>query len=341
MTEPNVARMGQHSLERWPQLLQSLATPVYFQRNGTLIVWHRQDGPRPSAGWPVRQKLPPQHQPGRAPSNWMPSAWPPLSLALQALSGGHLAAGTRASWTTASCCPPGGRTAHPGRGPALAQPQRAERLRPGQPGQPDLVLDCRGLGASTAWPQLRGVRGEVIRVHAPEVTLQRPTRLIHPRYSLYIAPKENHVFVIGATEIESSDAGPASLRSMMERSSALDTVHSGFAEARIRGTEHGCADPARDLPALRRVGQRRACRSMAVPPWLHDEPHHARHHPAGTGRRHQPSGRTDAGAGAARLNFAVMHILINQQPVVLAEGQRHRGRCPGAVECRNHPTRWR
>lgn len=60
---------------------------------------------------------------------------------------------------------------HPGRGPALAQPQRAERLVSGQPGQPDLVLDCRGLGASTAWPQLRGVRGEVIRVHAPEVTL--------------------------------------------------------------------------------------------------------------------------------------------------------------------------
>lgn len=45
VTEPNVVRMGQHSLERWPQLLHSLATPVYFQRNGTLIVWHRQDGP--------------------------------------------------------------------------------------------------------------------------------------------------------------------------------------------------------------------------------------------------------------------------------------------------------
>ena len=28
------------------------------------------------------------------------------------------------------------------------------------------------------------VRGEVVRLHAPDVTLQRPTRLIHPRYQI-------------------------------------------------------------------------------------------------------------------------------------------------------------
>ena len=32
------------------------------------------------------------------------------------------------------------------------------------------------------------VYGEVIRIHAPEVTLTRPTRLLHPRYPIYIAP---------------------------------------------------------------------------------------------------------------------------------------------------------
>ena len=37
----------------------------------------------------------------------------------------------------------------------------------------------------------------------PEITLNRPVRLLHPRYPLYIAPKENHIFVIGATQIES------------------------------------------------------------------------------------------------------------------------------------------
>ena len=44
---------------------------------------------------------------------------------------------------------------------------------PGQAGQPDWVLDCRGLGARAQWPQLRGLRGEVVRLHAPDVTLQR------------------------------------------------------------------------------------------------------------------------------------------------------------------------
>ena len=73
----------------------------------------------------------------------------------------------------------------------------------------------------------------MIRVHAPEVGLLRPTRLIHPRYPLYIAPKPGGVFVIGATEIESEDLSPASVRSTLELLSAAYTVHSGFGEARI------------------------------------------------------------------------------------------------------------
>jgi glycine oxidase len=73
----------------------------------------------------------------------------------------------------------------------------------------------------------------VVRLHAPDVTLQRPTRLIHPRYPIYIAPKEDHVFVIGATEIETEDLSPASVRSTLELLSAAYTVHPGFAEARI------------------------------------------------------------------------------------------------------------
>lgn len=101
----------------------------------------------------------------------------------------------------------------------------------------DWVIDCRGLGAKASWADthnpLRGVRGEVIRVHAPEVKLKRPTRLIHPRYPIYIAPKENDLYVIGATEIESDDLSPVSVRSSMELLSAAYSVHSGFAEARI------------------------------------------------------------------------------------------------------------
>lgn len=119
------------------------------------------------------------------------------------------------------------------------------------------MIDARGLGARTEWKSLRGIRGEVVRVYAPEVTLQRPTRLVHPRYPLYIAPKENHLFVIGATEIESDDMSPASLRSVMELLSALYTVHSGFAEARILEIATQCRPTLPDnLPAVRWLSER-------------------------------------------------------------------------------------
>ncbi|USE37394.1 FAD-dependent oxidoreductase [Endozoicomonas sp. SCSIO W0465] len=97
----------------------------------------------------------------------------------------------------------------------------------------DYVIDCRGLGAKRDLCGLRGVRGEVVRLYAPEVTLHRPIRLMHPRYPIYIAPKPNHEFVIGATEIESQSNKPITLRSAMELLSSAYTVHRGFAEAEI------------------------------------------------------------------------------------------------------------
>ena len=128
---------------------------------------------------------------------------------------------------------------------------------PGQAGKPDWLIDARGLGAKAQWPALRGVRGEVVRVHAPEVDLSRPTRLMHPRYPIYIAPKQDHYFVIGATEIESDDLSPASVRSTMELLSAAYTVHSGFAEARILEINTQCRPTLPDnLPAIRQTQPR-------------------------------------------------------------------------------------
>jgi glycine oxidase len=117
------------------------------------------------------------------------------------------------------------------------------------------VIDCRGLGAQSSWNQskqaLRGVRGEVLRLYAPEVKLRRPTRLIHPRYPIYIAPKENDIYVVGATEIESDDVSEMSVRSAMELLSAVYTVHSGFAEARILEMATQCRPTLQDnLPAI-------------------------------------------------------------------------------------------
>lgn len=97
----------------------------------------------------------------------------------------------------------------------------------------DLVLDCRGIGAKSEHKKLRGVRGETLHIQTREVTLQRPVRLMHPRYHLYVVPKPDHRFVIGATQIESEDCSPISLQSTLELSSALYTLAPAFAEARI------------------------------------------------------------------------------------------------------------
>jgi glycine oxidase len=97
----------------------------------------------------------------------------------------------------------------------------------------DLVIDCRGIGAKKQQPQLRGVRGETIHVETKEMCLQRPVRLMHPRYQLYIVPKPKNRFIIGATQIESEDRSPITLQSSLELSSALYTLSPAFAEARI------------------------------------------------------------------------------------------------------------
>ncbi|WP_053094160.1 FAD-dependent oxidoreductase [Cellvibrio sp. pealriver] len=101
----------------------------------------------------------------------------------------------------------------------------------------DLVIDCRGLGAKTQLTQLRGVRGETLHVETSEIRLQRPVRLMHPRYQLYVVPKPNNRFIIGATQIESEDRSPVTLQSSLELGSALYTLSPAFAEARIIETD--------------------------------------------------------------------------------------------------------
>jgi glycine oxidase len=95
-----------------------------------------------------------------------------------------------------------------------------------------LVIDCRGLAAREAQPELRGVKGEMILIETCEVQLARPVRLIHPRWPLYVIPRENNLFMLGATSIEAEDTG-VSVRSALELLGAAYAVHPAFAEARI------------------------------------------------------------------------------------------------------------
>lgn len=96
----------------------------------------------------------------------------------------------------------------------------------------DLVIDCRGINALDTFPELRGVKGEMIIVETDEVVLSRPVRLMHPRWPLYIIPRDDHHFMIGATSIESGDQR-VSVRSALELLSAAYAVHPAFGEARI------------------------------------------------------------------------------------------------------------
>jgi glycine oxidase len=95
-----------------------------------------------------------------------------------------------------------------------------------------LVIDCRGLFARDTQPELRGVKGEMILIESSEISLSRPVRLIHPRWPLYVIPREKNLFMLGATSIETEDTG-VSVRSALELLGAAYAVHPVFAEARI------------------------------------------------------------------------------------------------------------
>ena len=95
-----------------------------------------------------------------------------------------------------------------------------------------IVIDCRGLAARDSQPELRGVKGELILIETDEVQLSRPVRLIHPRWPLYVIPREDNLFMLGATSIEAEDTG-VSVRSALELLGAAYAVHPAFAEARI------------------------------------------------------------------------------------------------------------
>ncbi len=256
VTEIGVVRMGQYGLKRWPELIGELEGHTFFQQNGTLIVWHRQDAPE--AARFTRQL---ENTARQLPE--LQAARPLDAAAIE-----HLEPALAKHFQQGLYLPDEGQLDNRQLLEALRSqldlmkvelhwnsPRGPEAFSPGQAGQPDWVFDCRGLGAQAQWSAVRGVRGEVVRVHAPEVTLHRPVRLIHPRYPLYIAPKEEHVFVIGATEIESEDMSPASVRSALELMSAAYSVHSGFAEARLIEIATQCRPTLPDnLPAIRYLG---------------------------------------------------------------------------------------
>ncbi|QDL94266.1 FAD-dependent oxidoreductase (plasmid) [Paroceanicella profunda] len=129
------------------------------------------------------------------------------------------------------------------------------RIGQGEDPGPGPVIDCRGLAARDALPDLRGVKGEMLVLRCPDVSLSRPVRLLHPRIPLYIVPRGDGVYMLGATSIESSERGRITARSMLELLSAAYALHPAFGEAEILeiGVDARPAFPD-NLPRLRRRG---------------------------------------------------------------------------------------
>jgi glycine oxidase len=112
-------------------------------------------------------------------------------------------------------------------GTAVAEP--ASRAA----GTGGLVIDCRGIATRAEVPTLRGVRGEMAVVRAPDVTLSRPVRLLHPRFPLYVVPWGEQRYMIGATVIERDDAGPVTLRSTLDLLGTAYAIDPAFGEAEV------------------------------------------------------------------------------------------------------------
>ncbi|MDE0839604.1 MAG: FAD-dependent oxidoreductase, partial [Kiritimatiellae bacterium] len=221
--EPDVARMGDAALARWPELLAGLDAPVGFSHKGSLVVAHPGD----------RSELERLHDrvvSGRADASFMRRVLADDIAELEPGLGTRFSSGLyfpgEAHINNRDLLIALAATLH-ARGIAWHRPvdvlavEAGGVLRMADGGATfDMVLDCRGLGARAQLTDLRGVRGELVYLEAPEVALTRPVRLMHPRYPIYVVPRGDGVFVVGATAIESEDRGPVTVRSVMELLSA-------------------------------------------------------------------------------------------------------------------------
>ena len=241
VSDEAVFALGQRSMQLWPKWIAELteggSEPVYFKTEGTLVIAHAQD--QPSLEHFTRllhHKLPESCRAqvltldAQALAQKEPLLAGRFSGGLFLEGEGQLANDQLMAALALEIDRLGG-VWHEGQ--AVLQIEKSRIVCADESHAVDAAVDARGVGSKTLMPRLRGVRGEVLRVQCPGVTLQRPVRLMHPRYQLYVAPRPNHEFVVGATELESEDAGPVTVRSVLELASALHSLHPAFGEARV------------------------------------------------------------------------------------------------------------
>lgn len=236
----DVFRLGLRSLELWPAILRRLPAPVEFRRDGSLLLAHRGDEGAARRVLELLQRKLHEAQPG--------SALAPQLLAAQDLRELEPAVrGPSHAWLL----PEEGRIHTVQAMQALAGATGRIHWHWGQevldaaPGllrcaggahRFEHVFDVRGTGARPQLP-VRGVRGEIFWLQASGLQLTRPLRLLHPRHRVYIVPRAPDLVVVGASEIESEDRSPVSLRSTVELLAAAHSVVPELAEARVVHSE--------------------------------------------------------------------------------------------------------
>ena len=241
VSDEAVFALGQRSMQLWPNWIAELAEggdpPVYFREAGTLVVAHAQDQTSlEHFSRLLHHKLP---EASLAQVQTLDAA---ALAAVEPTLGGRFNGGlflqgegqlANDQWMAAV----GDEIVRLGvewhQGQSVDWLDADAVVCAQQRYQVDVAVDARGTGSTQQWPQVRGVRGEGLRVECAGVTLQRPVRLMHPRYQLYVAPRPGHQFVVGATELESEDSGPVTVRSVLELASALHSLHPAFGEARV------------------------------------------------------------------------------------------------------------
>jgi glycine oxidase len=242
--DAQITSMGNHSLKLWPQWLAELPVPVFYRDTGTLLFWYREHAAEASH---ARRMLTSQHLQsgvecleGRQVAELEPEIGTRFPQALyfhgesQIDNRGFLKAVSLALEETGVECHWETRT--------------EDRNFP----EGGIVVDCRGMGAKGDFGDLRGVRGEIVRLHAPDIELDHMLRLLHPRHPVYIVPRPDRNLIVGATSIESEDRSAASVRGVLELLTSAYSILPALAEARILefNTQVRPALPD-NLPALR------------------------------------------------------------------------------------------
>ena len=231
--DARVAELGLRSLTLWADIVRGLPAPVHFRREGSVLLAHRSDlgaaqrlvsvlqgkmqgmlregrAPRVLTAEELRDLEPAVHGPTHA---WLLEGEGQIHTvqAMHALADAASRAGVCWRW---------GRAVHE-LAPGCIDGERF-----------DAVFDVRGVGARPDLP-VRGVRGEIFWLHAPGIELRRPLRLLHPRSRVYLVPRPDDIVVVGASEIESEDRSPVSVRSVLGLLSAAHSVLPELAEARV------------------------------------------------------------------------------------------------------------